>query len=251
MKHSSLVAEPVAKGAAAVLIRMEGETPVKDQAYLNKLMDVFVNSGLEEKYRIADNTIEFIEEQLLTIRDSLFLVEERLQDFRSENRVMDLSAEGSALFERLTELESKKSMETVNLQYYNYLLSYVNERKDFTSVVAPSAMGIQDQLLNTMISNLAEIYSQMNIMKLNSTERNPRYSQLKAQADAALESLQENVHSLIKASQILVEEYSREIKSIEGEISSLPATERGLVNIQRDYSLNENLYVFYFKDVPK
>ena len=45
----------------------------KEANYLNKLMEVYILSGLEEKNQTAINTVEFIDQQLGIIDDSLQL----------------------------------------------------------------------------------------------------------------------------------------------------------------------------------
>ena len=77
--------------------------------YLNQLMETYLQRELDEKNRTSENTIRFIDQQLSGITDSLRGSENKLQQYRSENRIFNLSQEGSIIFERLTELEKEKS----------------------------------------------------------------------------------------------------------------------------------------------
>ena len=54
---------------------MTGTNNEKNIAFLNKLGMVMIESNLKQKNKIADNTITFIESQLVNISDSLRLVD--------------------------------------------------------------------------------------------------------------------------------------------------------------------------------
>ncbi len=65
-----------------------------DMVFLSRLIDVFINNNLERKNKEAERTIKFTDDQLNGISESLSITEDKLQKFRSRNRVMDISAQG-------------------------------------------------------------------------------------------------------------------------------------------------------------
>ena len=101
---------PINKGASILNLSLQTTVPDKDAVYLNTFMETYMRAGLEEKNLIAKNTIRFINEQLDGVSDSLVSVEDRLQQFRTANRAIDLSAAGDVVFQRLNELEKQESV---------------------------------------------------------------------------------------------------------------------------------------------
>ncbi len=85
--------------------------PNKEQIcdYLNKLSEVYIRSNLDEKNMTSSNSIRFIDDQLHEIIDSLKRAGVRLQNFRSENRIINISQEGNALFQQMEALKHRKS----------------------------------------------------------------------------------------------------------------------------------------------
>jgi hypothetical protein len=65
----------------------------KGRDYINSLMESYINYDLNEKNKIQENTIAFIEEQLGFLEDSLKQKERELQEFKVENKLLDVSAE--------------------------------------------------------------------------------------------------------------------------------------------------------------
>jgi tyrosine-protein kinase Etk/Wzc len=191
--------------------------------------------------------LEFIDNQLGSIGVSLGKSEFRLEDFRVSKKFMDLSAEGQALFTRLSDLETKRAEESMKMNYYEYILNYVQEQQDFSSVIAPATVGVKDPLLNNLIEQLSTLYAERNTLKLTSTEKNPKFTFLDSQVSSLRATLVENLKNLMKSSQLFIREMGEEIKRYERQVAQLPDTERNLVNIQREYKLNETLYLFLMK----
>ena len=64
----------------------------KDIVLLNTFAKTYIQYGLDLKNSISDNTVKFIDEQVIGIQDSLDYAEDLLQRFRSKNKVIDLGA---------------------------------------------------------------------------------------------------------------------------------------------------------------
>ena len=94
--------------------------PNKEQIcdYLNALSQVYIKSNLDEKNTTSSNTIRFIDEQLREIIDSLQTAGVRLQNFRSANRIINLSQEGNALFQQMEQLNTEKAGIDIQGSYF-------------------------------------------------------------------------------------------------------------------------------------
>ncbi len=122
----SLKVEPVKEYASVFTLSFDAYSPQQGADYLNKLMDIYIDQGLELKSRAADNTIKFIEAQLGLISDSLTLAENRMENFRLNNRFVDLTLEGTLVLQRLEKFEGEKNMLELQMQYYEYLRDYLD-----------------------------------------------------------------------------------------------------------------------------
>ncbi len=231
------------KGSILTL-SMSGFVPLQITDYLNKLCEIYIRSNLYEKNLTSENTIQFIDEQLRGVVDSLESTGLRLQRFRSANKVIDLSKEGNFLFTKMQDLQSEKAALDINSRYYNYLLEYIEKKKDFSDVVAPSVVGIQDHLLNSLVAQLNELNLQRRNLSLSVVENSPQVSVLNSQIVNTRNALQENLTSLIEGNNIAVVELDERIQKIEKEVQKLPGTERQLINIQREFTINDQIYTF-------
>ncbi|MBD8490061.1 polysaccharide biosynthesis tyrosine autokinase [Echinicola sp. CAU 1574] len=240
---AELAVAPINEEASILSLTLE--TPVRrlGEDYLNKLMEVYLKRELEEKNRTSDNTVRFIENQLSGITDSLTFFEDRLEQYRTQNKVFNLSEEGNLIFERMQELETEKSQTEINLKYYQTLQNYLNNNSA-EDLVVPSVVGISDPLLNSLVMNLGELQSEQVRLSANFSEQAPAVREIKNKIANTKKALRENVNSAIANTQTLISEIKGNIRQIDQEINTLPETERRLLGIQRKFNINENIYVY-------
>ncbi|MFP4025535.1 MAG: GumC family protein [Thiohalospira sp.] len=229
---------------SVLTLRINGFVPEKMAAYLNKFSQVYIQSDLNEKNRQAQNTIEFIDEQLKVIVDSLNNTEQRLQEFRSKNQIFDLGQKGSLLVQDLNELQKRKMEIDINNRYYEYISDYLASKSESEPIVNPTSLNISNSTLENLVKEYNEKLSQLNRYSLYANEATTNISMLKQELALLRSSLKEQVKTGRSLNEINNTKLNQEIATIEKEINRLPQSERSLVNIEREYKLNNDLYTF-------
>lgn len=230
------------KESSILRITHEGTNPKKINDFLERLNYHYLQIGLNEKNQIASNTIFFINDQLTSISDSLNKVENDLENFKLSNPKIQLSQDEYSTFYQIEKLEEEKAILELNNQYYISVQNYLSENNDIDNIVAPSAMGINDMLLNELISELTSLYSQLEVASINSRSEHPIVQSLQNQIQNTKNILNENIENIISNSEISLANIDKRIGQIESEINKLPKKERVLLNIQRKFNLNEIIY---------
>ena len=239
---SSLSVSPLNDEVSIVQVVFEATNAQRAVDFLNTLTEVYIRQSLLEKNTIAENTIHFIDDQIAITSDSLFLAESTLQEFRQREQLMDMNMVSSQLFGELQRLDNQKAIEQVKRKYYDYLEDYVENGKDFRDVFSPSALGIEDPLLNKLISDLSNLYGERARLEVRSTLENPNIQMLDREIEQTLKALRDNLQSIKRASDILLADLEQRIQRVENRISQLPGTERELIGIQRKFNLNDATY---------
>ncbi len=241
--REQLLIRPINRDASILEVSLESPTPEKATDFINTLFYFYIKRELDQKNEAATRSIEFIDDQLVGIQDSLYQAESILETFKSSNRVVNISQEGMAVYTRLQELEREAANLSMQIGYYNYLIEYL-EQQDITNVVSPTTAGIDDVSLNSMVLKLNELVNQLIQAEASASEINPRVMTLQNQIKASIKSIRESVINLKRTSEIALNDLEIRIQNTERELSQLPGNERALVNIQRKYSHSEDLYVF-------
>lgn len=242
--RNKLSVSPIEEDASLVTLSVTGPNFNQEIDYLNTLMDVYIRYGLENKNQTADSTIVFIEKQLAIILDSLDNAEEQLETFRRNNSVVDISREGSAIQTRLENIQKEKFTYEMQLQYYEYLSEYLKEKYADGTVMSPSVMGINDPVLVGLVTDLSDMQKDISKVGFNLSGDQPAFELLEKQLNTTRAALSENVANGIRTLNVAIEESERRIEAVEKELKNLPATERQLITINRNYDLNNTVYTY-------
>ena len=237
-----LKVEKASRTGTVVILSLEGTNKKKDIEFLNKLTEIFLTNSLDKKNQEAVRTIQFIDDQLIGISDSLVITENKLQQFRSQNKVMNLSAQGQSIIEQAMNLENEKARLGIEANYYSYLADYLVKDNAGQAPIAPATMGITDPGLTKLVADLSELQAQYYSRRLG--ERNPLQSQLAQRVSNTKEALRETLDGIRRANNIAINENQEQIRTINAQASALPVTERQLLGIERKYKLNDELYTF-------
>lgn len=229
------------KLATVIRINIKSESPRKGIDIVNELMNVYSQQNLDRKNHTASITISYIEKQLSEISDSLALTENNLQTFRSSNRLINISDQATNLTAEYRSLQNQLAEMVSRKKYYDYV-SDLLKNDNFSDMTLPTSMGISDPLLNRLMSDLISSQAQRSSLIENNQERNPLVPKLTIQIDNLKKTISENISAVAKSTNISIEEMTRRVKRTEAEITRLPATQRQLTSIERDFQLNDAIY---------
>lgn len=238
---ASLDMEPVERGASIMELALVCSNLNKGEIYLNTLMKSVLDMELEQKNISASKTVDFIDSQVAGVADSLRFFENQLQNFRSDNKIYNLSSESSSVYERLIEFENQLTQERFKRNYYQNLKDYLTS-ENYTEVIVPSGIGIEDPFLNGLIKNLLELQTEKSRMLATQTDASPAVKEVNRKIVDLNKSIIENLENVDINSKSLMSDIQSRITEIESSFKSLPETEQNLIRIQREFSLSENIY---------
>jgi len=211
--------------------------------FLNKLANNSVNYTLEKKNQIANNTIQFIDNQLIGVTDSLSKAKNVLEQFRSQNKVMDVSMQGQMIIQQSQQLEQERHRVAQQLDYYNYLLDYIqNNRDNKEDLTPPSSQNVTDPLLSRLISELSTLNAEKASLLFNSSNENPNVTRINRRIKTIKNSIVENTKNLITTTQRSLDDIDNRLMKLSYEIRKLPKTEQMLADIQRKFEMNDELH---------
>lgn len=229
------------KNSSILNLSLIAQNRQKGEAYLNALMESYLELELFEKNEIANRTINFIDSQVAGVSDSLSFFENKLQDFRSANQIFNLSSESSTVFTQLTEIETKLANENLKRRYYQSLKDYL-VRENYTEIVVPSGLGIDDPYLNGLIENLLAVQVDRSRLRATQTELSPQVKEANKKLADISKSISEILENVDRNNSMTISDLENRKRQIESSFRSLPQAEQNLIRIQRQATLNENIY---------
>jgi capsular exopolysaccharide synthesis family protein len=242
--RSKLAVGPIEKDASLVYLSVSGVVPEQAVDYLNKLMEIYVDYGREYKSKTASKTLEFIDNQLKIISDSLKRAENAIESFKKKNSFIDIGREGSLIQNKLQNLDNEKSTFDLQLNYYHYLLEYLNLKNVNDTIISPSLMGITDGVLLRLVGELSQIQKEREKLGFNFENNQANIGFINEQEIKLRESLRENVLNNIGSIKSSIGEIEKKVDSVDVQIKILPSREIKFIQVQREFDINNTVYTY-------
>lgn len=242
---AKLQIEIAAKQSTVLRLSVEDPVPEKGVDLLNKLVEVYIKNGIDEKNKIASNTLNFIQERLKYIEQGLSDVELGIENFKTDRGITDIGSEAKLFLENVKDYDSDLNKVTIQLNLIKGIEDYLLDNQSKIHSV-PSSIGIEDPIFQKLIQQLNELELQRSRFSGTTKKSNPvnfnlnidgQIKQTKAALTENIDRIKENLTITELALKKMVGKY-------EGRIKSLPKASRELISIQRQQAIKENLYLY-------
>ncbi len=229
--------------ASIIRVNIATEVPQKGKDILNQLALEYKQIGIDDKNKVVDNTIQFIDERLDLISAQLGDVEGGKQNFQQRNNLIDPQGQSEQEIISLTEVRRRLDEEEVRLQVIDMITNYVdNPSKRFQLV--PSSLGLSDRTLDGLINSYNELQLKREAELKIAPAAHPNIAAIDNQIEKIRTSIVENLVNIRRSSQSLASRLRNEYRSTQGNIRSIPQKQREFAEIMRQQGIKEKLYLF-------
>ena len=241
--NEKLKVEPINKDATIVQVTVQDNLPERATDFLNMLGKVYINRDVKDKSSVAALTLKFVDEQLEEISKTLNTTELELQKFKEKKGMVDLSEESKSYLVRVTSIEQDRMKADINLRTLDFLYDYVTGNKDVESF-APSSLGTPDPLLIELITKLKELQSKRKSLMYGSSAQSPAIKVIDEQIEQTKRALVENINNIRNLTRSNLKGLNSQLSEYENYIHKIPNIERELLGIRRNFTVNENIYLY-------
>ena len=232
------------EGSSIVFLKVTGTSTLKIKRFLDKLCEVVIEHNLEQKNEIASRSIQFIQNQLDMISDTLNRTQNKLLNFRKENRFMNPSASSEQLANRYFEAEKQRKMLELKRDYYVFLRQSLHDDPYDTDFMLPAFSDNNYQLVSQLVLELLELNNDYQIYNNEANKVNPYMTTLRQKIEVTRNNLLMAINKVLENIALEENVLDREMKQIEDDMSGLPALEKKYLEIDRSYKLNDAIYTF-------
>ncbi|GAA4406008.1 polysaccharide biosynthesis tyrosine autokinase [Nibrella viscosa] len=236
------VRQPLLSSSVLNLI-VESSVPDKGVAYLDRLIYFYELASLEDKNKVAANTLKFIDDRLKIIARDLTRVEQTIQNFKTVSGIIDLSTESEFFLTKAKETDTQLNQVNIQLGALRELEKYVQSKQRQGSLV-PATVGIEDPTMLNLIRQANELELQREKISKTLPETSTAVEVLDNQIQATKINIADNIQSLRKIFSSTQEKLVASNRKLESAIRSVPAKERALLDISRQQSIKGNLYTY-------
>ncbi|MFT6167648.1 MAG: capsular exopolysaccharide synthesis family protein, partial [Vicingaceae bacterium] len=232
--------------SSILILSHKGQTPEKSIDYLNALMSTYIEWGKNENNEIANNTIDFVDNQLKKIADSLVRTESYLENFQKSNfkeRIYPADEGGNSNVEIVLVLEEQLSQRLIQKEYYLALINAL-EKEDFNSFPSSAVFGFSDPNLDQLIIALQSGIEEQRKKSFQLKENNGIIEQLESNINRSKSTLKVFAENGVKRLDKLLQQINIKIEKEEGRVLKIPHEQRKYLTLKRENKLLSDLYTF-------
>ncbi len=234
--------QPSSKGSSVFELNHKGQNIEKSKTFLRRFMDQTIQFTLQERVIITNKTIDFIDEQIGFVYDSLNLVENDFEKYKSNNQIIEISKYGEDLLEKFNQVGEEKIKEQILLNYLDYLENYIIKQNQIDAIVAPSVGELNEPILTETLKKLNDLATERKLLQQNFSDKYPEIKRIEERIGQAKMILQEGIKQARENVKQRIVNINSRIAKLEESLRGIPSAERKYLNIQRKYVINENIY---------
>jgi len=232
------------EGSSIVFIGSTGNNPRKIVAFLDVLSDVIVENNLKRKNDMASRSLDFIQNQLKNVADTLNQTQQQLMAFRQENRFMVPSEFASDLAGQFIEKEKELRLLEIKYDYFQQLKERLKSG-DMKEEYLLTAFANDDAgVVNQLVGKYMDVLSELKSVELTAGTSNPYYRQLEQELKIVSETMIQAIDKRMESILVRQGEMKRQIAALSGRMNNLPELEKEYLELERAFKLNDAIYTF-------
>ena len=231
------------KQSSIINLSYKDEVPKRAENILNDLLQTYSNNTIEDKNKLASNTLQFLQQRITDVESDLSGIEKKLQQYKTRQGAVDISKQGELYLENVSANDQKQGEVNTQLAVLDQVEKYVKS-KDNQGAIVPSTIGVTDPTLATLVSTLYQSELDYDRAKNTTGENNPITAGIADRIEKIRPSILENIQS--QRSSLLASRNN--IQSTNGGYSAalqnIPQKEKDLIEISREQQIKTDVYSF-------
>ncbi|SJZ99279.1 GumC family protein [Sediminibacterium ginsengisoli] len=239
----SLGVAPLSQRTTIIVLSLRGSSPERCAEILNNIIQAYKTVNLEEKNRIAGNTIQFIDQRLAIVTQELGGVETNLKEFKTANKFISATNQLQQFMEDYSATDKTILDLEIRKQVIGSIEDFINNPANADRII-PSNLGVDDGTLTALIVK----YNELILRKERETPMQAPSSLVIADINNQLgetrTAIRNGVSLIRRRLQDELNNFKTRSSRFQSELIEMPAREKVLKEISRQQSIKEGLYLY-------
>lgn len=234
----------VDKDVPVIRINYKSNVPEKASLLVNTLAETYIQDYIENKYRAANTTVDFLKNEIGQANNKLSGAENRIENYRNKENIINIPQETETDLRKISQLKIQKSNLKMNLDAIKNLNNYISEGKDNYLDLAPNFEAFNDLLSTEMVKNMKLLQAEKKELLLTYTPEHEKVKVIDSKIKDLTDYQTESIKNTQKNLQIKYNDIDRDIQIAEQAFIGLPEKEKLLNIMNREFNLYEKNYNF-------
>jgi len=239
----SLEVTPPEKLSTVINLSLEDEVPSRGEDILNGLIAAYNQKGIEDRNKLAANTMEFIESRITNVEDELSDLETEIEEYRSSKGVVDLSEQSRIYLQDAGQNDQRIADIRLKLSVLDKVENYIQSKNTGGSIV-PSTLGIDDPVLTQLLQKLYNSEIEYARLKKTTAVNNPMLMSLADEINKTRPNILDNVQSQKSNLNASLSNLYSNSGRYNSALKTIPEKERKLLEITRRKTVKNDLFAY-------
>lgn len=213
---------------------------------VDNLINVYQSQEIARKKVQQQRTLNFVNERLRMLNEELATSEGNIEKFKQKNQLTDIAADATFALNKMGEVQKKLLEAETQLEIINLARTFIADPENKYSLipVINSSNDANSSIDNKGIQEYNALVLKRVTLTNNAKGNNIALRNIEEQLDALRENITVSLNKSYNSQKIIVANLRTENNSTAGRLSQLPADERTYVNIKRQQTVQEGLYMY-------
>lgn len=229
------------KKAKALSISIEGNSIIKNETIVNKIIELYNQSNIDDKKQTSLATLNIIENRIKTVKNDLDIIDYKVEEYRVKNNLADLTTQAKLIIETTSTYE--QTITEIEMAYT--LVSFIENHilNSDTIELIPNT-NIEDGTLIELIAAYNTDVVEYLRLKRSTNENNPFISQLKNKILLTRDNILQTIKSTKEGLELQKEDCIKRNREINKQVSSIPTIEREFIELAQEQEIKRTIYIF-------
>ncbi|MCR1025198.1 polysaccharide biosynthesis tyrosine autokinase [Cellulophaga baltica] len=214
---------------------------IKGEEILSKIIETYIEKTIKYENELAENTIKMIDDRLKLLSGEIEGVEKTVVDFKTENTVTNIASNADTYVQQSNEYKSRVAEYQTQI---NVLEGVEFSLQNGNNETAIGGTAINDPSVNNLIAQYNQALAEKQKLSQSASSSNPLVANLNENLSNLRQSIIQNVRSVKNGYSIARGNLSANANRYDYQIAKVPGMEKKLLDISRDKSTKEGLYLF-------
>ena len=229
------------KKAKALSISIEGNSIIKNETIVNKIIELYNQSNIDDKKQTSLATLNIIENRIKTVKNDLDIIDYKVEEYRVKNNLADLTTQAKLIIETTSTYE--QTITEIEMAYT--LVSFIENHilNSDTIELIPNT-NIEDGTIIELIAAYNTDVVEYLRLKRSTNENNPFISQLKNKILLTRDNILQTIKSTKEGLELQKEDCIKRNREINKQVSSIPTIEREFIELAQEQEIKRTIYIF-------
>ena len=243
--RNSISVSPVNKKSSVLTLSLTYPVRKKAEDVLDELVKQYNLDAIADKNEVSEKTSEFIKERLQKVSKDLASLDDDAKNYKSSKGFTGVSREAELILESVKRNDSKLMTLRTQNEVIKWTQDYLNKNSDNNQII-PS-LGVEDPVIGKAIEEYNKLIQKRNTLSVNAGGKNPTLIDYESKIANLSKGLKQSLTNTKKSLDLQINQFKIHSGKVNAQVASIPAKERGYIDIARQLEIVSGLYGYLLK----